>query len=248
MILSALPPWPDDWTHLQPQWANLIEADPPWEFKHYSELGWGKSAEGKYETQSIDWIKALPVRELAGPNTLLLLWARTPMLDLCIETLKAWGFKYSSAFHWRKVSKNGKQLMGTGHRVRSMGEIILVGTLGKPKHKPFDGDLPGERRRHSQKPEEFYAHVEARCPDLGRRVSLFARASRAGWETTGNQKTLFDGDNAHDPVRRTRDASPCKRGSKTMLDVQRENPRGRGSTHDRPRYREEVVPLLLPLD
>lgn len=248
MILAPLGPWPAGWSHLKPHGFNLIEADPPWRFDHYSEAGWDKSAEGQYETMATEEIQALPVGELADVNCLFLLWTRAPMLDVGIDTLKAYGFKFATWLHWRKVSRKGRQLMGTGHRVRSMGELVLIGTKGEPQHKPLKGNLDGIRRRHSEKPEEFYAHVEAQCPRLTRRVILFSRRSRTGWETTGNQKTLFDGETAHDPVRRIGDASPCPRGPETMLDVQREGPRGRGSPRDRHRDRNAALPLLLPLD
>lgn len=208
-ILTPLKPWPDDWAHLTPHHYNLIDADPPWQFEHYSEAGWDKSAEGQYETlPTKEIIKRFPVGELADPNCLLLLWTRAPMLKDGFRVMEAWGFQHVSYLHWRKVSRNGKQLRGTGHRVWSMGELVLVGIKGNPKHKPLEGNIDDVRRRHSEKPEKHYANLERFCPRLTRRLILFSRRSRAGWETTGNQRTIFDGATSHDLPRRQKIIKP----------------------------------------
>ena len=46
---------------------SVIYADPPWQFRAYSQKGMGRSAENHYPTMGIDAIKSLPVGELAAP-------------------------------------------------------------------------------------------------------------------------------------------------------------------------------------
>jgi N6-adenosine-specific RNA methylase IME4 len=46
------------------------------------------------------------------------------------------------------------------------------------------------RREHSRKPPNLHEEIEARIP--GPYLEVFARASRPGWDTFGNQATKFD--------------------------------------------------------
>lgn len=191
-LFEPMRPWPDDWSHLWPHHYNLIEADPPWRFEHYSERGWGKSAEGQYETMSTEAIQELPVADLADVSCLLLLWARNPMVDVAVDTMRAWGFRFASFLYWAKVSHRGKRVMGTGYRVRNCGELVLLGTRGNPIHRSFKSDFIGVRREHSRKPEELFRLIDLRAPKLTRRCSLFSRQTRPGWAVAGNQINLFD--------------------------------------------------------
>lgn len=189
-LFTPLPPWP--FGDLKPHYYDLIVADFPWDFETYSELGEKKGPRAQYETMSLEEILAFPVGELADVNCLLLSWITAPRLDEGIVALKHWGFTYLSFIHWRKVFPSGKPAMGTGYRVRSMGELILIGTIGDPRHQPFRGDFPGIRRQHSRKPEEFYEEIDRRCHGLRRRADLFGRQTRAGWDVFGNERTKFD--------------------------------------------------------
>ena len=174
-LFAPLPPWP--WEDLRPHYYNLLCIDPPWDVELYSEAGETKSARAQYDTMPLEEIQALPVRELADVISLLLCWVIAPRLPDCIETIRTWGFTYRSFLHWRKVFRSGKPAWGTGYRVRSLGELIIVATIGAPKHKPFPGDFAGIRREHSRKPEEFYSLVDKCCPRLRRRA-LALKASR----------------------------------------------------------------------
>lgn len=172
---------------------DLLVVDPPWDFENYSDAGTLKGADPHYEVQSLEWIRTLPVGQLARGDCLLLLWATGCMLDVAIDTLKHWGFVYKSEIIWRKLTVNGKSRMGTGYRVRTMHEPILLGTIGNPQHKPFLSVIDGQAREHSRKPEEFYAAVDESCPDLGFRADLFCRQQRIGWDAFGNETWKFGG-------------------------------------------------------
>lgn len=125
-----------------------------------------------------------------------MMWATGCMLPQCLDVMKAWGFTYKSEMVWRKTTVNGKIRMGTGYRVRTMHEPILVGTLGNPKHKPFPSVFDGLAREHSRKPDEFYALFDLYAPYLTNRSDIFARTRRAGWDSFGNEIDKFRGGDA----------------------------------------------------
>ena len=59
----------------------------------------------------IDELCALPVADLAAPDSALFLWATFPQLPEALRLIKAWGFQYKSvAFVWLK--KTGRQIAG----------------------------------------------------------------------------------------------------------------------------------------
>lgn len=180
---------------------RAILADPPWRFATYSERGKGRSAEAHYDCLGPEAIKALPVADWAGPDAVLFLWATDPMLPQALEVLRAWGFVYKTvAFHWVKLNKgrNPERLApadfftGMGFWTRANAELCLLATRGRPRRRGTDVPrlLIAPRREHSRKPEETYARVERLVEEPY--LELFARASRPGWDSVGNQAGLFD--------------------------------------------------------
>ena len=51
--------------------------------------------------------------------------------------------------------------------------------------------IEGVVREHSRKPEEAYAVAEVYVPNA-RRLDLFSRQTRDGWDNWGNEATKFD--------------------------------------------------------
>ena len=55
---------------------------------------------------SIEDLCALPVADLAAPDSALFLWATFPQLPEALRLIEAWGFTYKSvAFVWLKKNK-----------------------------------------------------------------------------------------------------------------------------------------------
>ena len=75
--------------------------------------------------------------------------------------------------------------------LRGQTEHCMLAVRGKPVflHGNQTTVLEAARREHSRKPEEFYALVEMVCP--GRRMELFARQQREGWQVYGNDTGKF---------------------------------------------------------
>ena len=70
---------------------DIIYADPPWSFKNFSKKGEGRNPNQHYETQSIDWIKSLPVNDIASKDSVLFLWVVNHSLPLAFEVIESWG-------------------------------------------------------------------------------------------------------------------------------------------------------------
>jgi N6-adenosine-specific RNA methylase IME4 len=168
---------------------NIIYCDPPWDFATYSDKGKGRSAENHYSVMTIADICALPVAEIAAPDSILFLWANGPRLFEAQKVIEAWQFTYKSiGFVWVKTGKNGKRPIGCGYWTRANPEICLIATRGKPRR--IDASIPtlieAPRREHSRKPDEVRERIVRLVGDLPR-VELFARQRVSGWDSWGDQ-------------------------------------------------------------
>jgi N6-adenosine-specific RNA methylase IME4 len=169
-----------------------ILADPPWQFANST----GKIAPehkrlSRYGTMTLDAIIDLPIEQLAKPTSHLYLWCPNAMLPEGLAVMKAWGFIYKSNIVWHKIRKDGgSDGRGVGFYFRNVTELILFGVRGKHARTLAPGrrqvNLLGTRKReHSRKPDEQYEIIEACSP--GPFLELFARGTRDGWATWGNQ-------------------------------------------------------------
>ncbi|MBN2631571.1 MAG: DNA methyltransferase [Rhodobacteraceae bacterium] len=172
---------------------DLIMADPPWTMEMRSEAGEAKSPQAHYETMSVAEIAAMPVEALAGRNCLLWMWAVAPMLPQALDVMAAWGFEFKTQGEWAKMTKHGKQAFGTGYILRGAGEPFLIGTRGAPvTTKAVRSVIIAKAREHSRKPDEAFAAAERLMPEA-KRLELFSRQSRPGWDVWGNEVDKFAG-------------------------------------------------------
>ncbi len=169
-----------------------ILADPPWRFVNKT----GKIEPehrrlSRYGTMQLDEIASLAVAEIAADKAHLYLWCPNALLPDALMVMKAWGFAYKSNVVWHKVRKDGgSDGRGVGFYFRNVTELILFGVRGKNARTLAPGRrqvnlLATRKREHSRKPDEQYAIIEACSP--GPYLELFARGTRKGWTTWGNQ-------------------------------------------------------------
>ncbi len=127
-------------------------------------------------------IKALPVKDISEKDSVLFLWATTPMIQESLETMKSWGFKYKTMITWEKTNKD---CMGYWFRVCT--EHLLVGVKGKVKSfRCMERTLHSEPRLgHSKKPEYFRELISSVA--TGNKIELFARKKTEGWDVWGNE-------------------------------------------------------------
>lgn len=173
---------------------NTIYADPPWQFQNRT----GKVAPEhkrltRYETMTLDDIKALPVADLAGDKAHLYLWVPNALLPDGLAVMDAWGFEYKGNIVWEKVRKDGQpDGRGVGFYFRNVTELLLFGIRrNSMPNRTLDPArsqvnlIRSQKREHSRKPDEFIPLLE-RCSQ-GPRIELFARGDREGWDMWGNQ-------------------------------------------------------------
>jgi N6-adenosine-specific RNA methylase IME4 len=171
---------------------GTILVDPPWQFTNRT----GKVAPehrrlSRYGTMKLEDIVALPIADVTATPAHLYLWCPNALLPEGLAVIKAWGFTYKSNIVWHKVRKDGgSDGRGVGFYFRNVTELILFGVRGKNARTLAPGrrqvNLVATRKReHSRKPDEQYAIIEACSP--GPYLELFARGTRQGWASWGNQ-------------------------------------------------------------
>lgn len=167
---------------------GLIAADPAWLFETFSDKGKDRAPDCHYRVTSIEDHCAMPVKDLAADDCVLLIWIYAPLLHRSFEIIEAWGFEYKTyAYDWRKVTADGSHYFNTYFWTQSDMELCLLATRGAPKRLHTAGKQPiiAARREHSEKPEEFYQRSEQLF--TGPRLELFARKSRQGWTCWGDE-------------------------------------------------------------
>ena len=173
------------------EFATIL-ADPPWRFQNRT----GKVAPehrrlSRYDTMTIEEIAAMPVSALAAKPAHLYLWVPNALLAEGLHVLQAWEFTYKTNIVWHKIRKDGgPDGRGVGFYFRNVTELVLFGVCGKNARTLAPGRsqvniVKTQKREHSRKPDEMYEVIEACSP--GPYLELFARGTRKGWETWGNQ-------------------------------------------------------------
>jgi N6-adenosine-specific RNA methylase IME4 len=183
---------------------RCIVADPPWtptmSIINGPSTGIGApkgSPQRQYGTLGLDEIKELRIP--AAKQSHLYLWVLTQHTNWGHEVAEAWGFYVVTMLTWCKPG------LGVG-RFRCNTEHVLVCRRGNRIGNPFgQGGRHAQatdrtwfqwpRGSHSEKPKEFMELVERISPEP--RLELFARNTRHGWDSWGNQvpvasESLFD--------------------------------------------------------
>ena len=174
-----------------------IVADPPWKVGAGPLCGregfgdaTGASRPLPYPAMTVAEISAMRVAEIAAPNAHLYLWTINRYLRDAFDIVTAWGFNYSTTLVWAKNPMGG----GLGGCYGISTEFVLFcrrGTLAAKEEMPstwFNWKRPYDSRgkpRHSAKPGQFMEMVEFVSP--GPYLELFARDSRPGWDSWGNE-------------------------------------------------------------
>lgn len=191
---------------------DFIMADPNWLLELRSPKGEAKSPQAQYHCDPVEIIKEHRVGEMAAPDCVLWLWATNPMLPAAFDCLAHWGFRFVTAGHWVKTTKNKSMNWGPGYVLRSCGEPYLIGVresgeiaegspfligkMGSPDvvAKNVPSVILGEVCGHSRKPQAAYAAAERMMPNA-RRLDLFSRSDRPGWDCAGHEVGKFSIEN-----------------------------------------------------
>jgi N6-adenosine-specific RNA methylase IME4 len=166
-----------------------------------------------YPRMSDREIADLPVADLIHPEgAFVFLWVTSPKLYPSTpsgqllsppDIVRPWGIRFSArAFVWVKTKKsaaNGLRFgitadslhRGMGYTTRKNTEDCLLFKVGAPKRLAADIDevIFAAVREHSRKPDEAIERIERFC--AGPRVELFARETRPGWDSWGDEVGKF---------------------------------------------------------
>jgi N6-adenosine-specific RNA methylase IME4 len=179
---------------------RTIVVDPPWPQNGGGPLK-GGHAEGfigtrgsqpmPYPVMSLPKIASMDITSLADPTGChLYLWTTNGFLPAAFSIVDGWGFRYSTLLVWAKNPMGG----GLGGAYGISTEYCLFArkgncaTTSRIRGTWFNWKRPYDERgkpRHSAKPTAFYDMVKTVSP--GPYVELFARQSRAEWDTWGDQ-------------------------------------------------------------
>ena len=193
---------------------SVIYADPPWSFKTFSAKGTGRSAVSHYDTMSLEQLQQFALGAFAAKDCALLLWVTRWLPSRAIaDLLDSWDFdEKGTIFTWVKTNKYGDAFpMGNGYSTRANPERCLLATRGKPKvlsHSVREL-IFAPRQEHSRKPVIAYEAIEQLY--AGPYIELFARNTRKGWASWGNEANLFD----NGPVKTRRQPSDLTKGLHT---------------------------------
>lgn len=171
---------------------RTILIDPPWTETTIGKFSKHQRADKlNYPTMTLEQIKALPINELADSNSHLWLWTTNRSLPDAFSLVEGWGFRYLAPIHWIKPSGFGAWWI---HR----SQTLLFAYKGKcefvSRYKPNLIFAPS--RKHSEKPQQAHTLIEQ--VSFPERLELFARATRQGWTTLGNE---IDGKDIHEAIK-----------------------------------------------
>lgn len=187
---------------------STLYIDPPWHYSTWSNPNANTSglASQHYGTMSQAALVSLPMQNLMAADCAVLLWATWPTLEAAFALGFAWGLTYKTcAFNWVKLNKmqTDTPFYGMGYWTRANSEPCLLFTKGHPCRKSvkvpqlmieweggmFDTfeteTIATPIGRHSEKPQAIYERIEALLD--GPYCEVFARKTRPGWTSIGNE-------------------------------------------------------------
>lgn len=168
---------------------RVLYADPPWKYNDARRTGDHRETTGvlsHFSEMTLDELKALDIRRISGPDSVLLCWATFPLLEDALELVKHWGFTYKQAFIWDKGHGS------FGHYHDAEAELILIATRGSgtPDQESKEKQIQRfARTEHSRKPPEWRALIDRLYqphPTKRDRVEMFPGSDvPSHWDTWG---------------------------------------------------------------
>lgn len=164
---------------------RCIVADPPWAQPVMGNRTRSRDPHNaqalRYETMTLDDIKALSVESIAEVGAHLWLWTTNAFLRQAFDVMEAWGFKYLTTITWVKPSGVGAWFVGTTQHCLFGYYKRCEFPSGRYKPTHFHASA----KRHSEKPDAFYELVRKISPEP--RMDLFNRRYIAEFDGWGDQ-------------------------------------------------------------
>ncbi len=180
---------------------RCILMDPPW-----NETGGGRIKRGADRHYPLMKARDMPAAILGSgvwrpaKDAHLYMWVTNNYLPKGLWLMEALGFTYKTNIVWLKSGR-----AGLGQYFRGRHELLLFGIRGRGKaaevctpRRDLTSAVVAERGRHSEKPADSYALIEARS--AGPRIEFFARRARPGWDAWGNEAPRADASAPQEPT------------------------------------------------
>lgn len=182
---------------------DVILADPPWPYDDSRSRASVGAARSAYRCPPLRDLTTLRVDLIAAPTSVLAMWWTGPKHKEAVALAEAWGFQVVTMklFSWTKLNpktwawgerpiQTADVYKGIGHYTQGNTEDVLLGVKGSPRlarvARNVSQVVVAPRGRHSAKPPEVPARLERLFGDV-RRIELFARETRPGWDAWGDE-------------------------------------------------------------
>uniref|UniRef100_A0A7S3G6Z8 Uncharacterized protein n=1 Tax=Palpitomonas bilix TaxID=652834 RepID=A0A7S3G6Z8_9EUKA len=151
----------------------------------------------KYRTMSLVEHADLNL-EVLSSRGFFFLWSLKSLEDYARRCLRKYGYQYLRTLSWVKMlPKSGKVHNGHGYYFQHAHEILLVGCKGDVNEqvvsfltKVSSDAIFGAAHEASAKPSAVHEFIEEAFPS-SRKLELFARSTRPGWYSLGDQLSLW---------------------------------------------------------
>ena len=171
---------------------DLILADPPWKQSKGGKKSARENSSGTpldYPVMSLEQIGAVlkETRDLSEDNHALFLWTIDKYLHESEQIATSLGYKLHARMIWNKVTGIPAAFtVRYGHEYLLYlyhGKLLPVAVEERGKiHTVFTEQV----KAHSKKPEVSYQIIERLYPN-SKRLELFCRNKRNGWDSWGNE-------------------------------------------------------------
>eukprot|EP00297_Palpitomonas_bilix_P009347 CAMPEP_0113901962 /NCGR_PEP_ID=MMETSP0780_2-20120614/21563_1 /TAXON_ID=652834 /ORGANISM="Palpitomonas bilix" /LENGTH=342 /DNA_ID=CAMNT_0000894669 /DNA_START=20 /DNA_END=1050 /DNA_ORIENTATION=+ /assembly_acc=CAM_ASM_000599 len=149
----------------------------------------------KYRTMSLVEHADLNL-EVLSSRGFFFLWSLKSLEDYARRCLRKYGYQYLRTMG-EDASKSGKVHNGHGYYFQHAHEILLVGCKGDVNEqvvsfltKVSSDAIFGAAHEASAKPSAVHEFIEEAFPS-SRKLELFARSTRPGWYSLGDQLSLW---------------------------------------------------------
>ena len=179
---------------------EVILSDPPWDIKKGGKKAARPNSSGEkldYDTLSLEEIEKIQMDAFfdygANPHVLFL-WTIDKYLHETEAMLKRIGYKIHARMIWNKVTGIPAAFtIRFGHEYLLYCYYPTLPPVASAERGKIHSVFTEQVKRHSQKPEKSYEIIERLYPDA-RKIEMYARRTRTGWDGWGNEYPQDRGD------------------------------------------------------
>jgi len=178
-----------------PKYKTIV-IDPPWPIVKDALQSIKKSNYEKhpptlnYNTISEEWLLNFPIDDFAADESMIFLWVTGgvttrsyPIIRLGFDMLDKWGFTFRALLYWSKKNV-GMSKPYLPYRMTVEPIIFATRKISQvPPYGKYSDLFEAPRRRHSEKPCEFYQALREWTPKP--RIDIFARRAHVGFDGWG---------------------------------------------------------------